>query len=109
MVFYGILLWMCSLIFSILEVGYYTRQSDGELRNVVNSISYPGQEYRNIPEWTWQLLWTVRHSLGDFDFSAATYLEPFEAKLYWIVWAFIVFITCIVFLNFIIAEVSSSY
>lgn len=48
-------------------------------------------------------------SLGDFDFGAVSYLEPLEAKLYWVFWMFVVFVTCIVFLNFIIAEVSSSY
>lgn len=53
MVFYLILLWMCSLIFTILEVGFYKRQSSASLRNVLNSISYPGQEYRNIPEPFW--------------------------------------------------------
>lgn len=48
-------------------------------------------------------------SLGDFDVGAASNLKPLEAKIYWIVWFFVVFVTCIVFLNFIIAEVSASY
>ena len=109
MIFYAILLWMCSLIFTILEVGFYKRQSSAALRDVPNSISYPGQEYKSIPEFTWQFLWTIRMSLGDFDFGVATYLDPFAANIYWTVWIIVVFVTCIVFLNFIIAEVSSSY
>ena len=56
-----------------------------------------------------QLFATLRLSLGDFDFSEATLLDPFANKLYWITWLFCIFLTTIVFLNFVIAEVSSSY
>jgi len=42
MLFYAILLWLCSLIFSILEVGNYKKQPTQELRNVLLGISYPG-------------------------------------------------------------------
>ena len=48
-------------------------------------------------------------SLGDFNFDAATLLDPFENIVYWFVWFSIITISCIIFLNFIIAEVSSSY
>lgn len=33
----------------------------------------------------------------------------FEVIMFWIIWVIIVMVTCIIFLNFIIAEVSSSY
>jgi hypothetical protein len=36
-------------------------------------------------------------------------LNEFENILYWITWLVLVILTCIIFLNFIIAEVSSSY
>ena len=48
-------------------------------------------------------------SLGDFDFTAAILLDPFYNIIYWIMWISIVSMTCVIFLNFIIAEVSSSY
>jgi multisubunit Na+/H+ antiporter MnhE subunit len=47
--------------------------------------------------------------LGDFDFDAANFLTPAENHLYWAIWLMIVLLTCIVFLNFIIAEASASY
>jgi predicted Holliday junction resolvase-like endonuclease len=47
--------------------------------------------------------------LGDFGFGEVVYLEPMEAVIYWLVWIMVCVITCIVFLNFIIAEVSTSY
>ena len=52
---------------------------------------------------------TLRVSLGDFDFEASTLLEENENILYWIIWLLVVIMTCIVFLNFIIAEASASY
>ena len=48
-------------------------------------------------------------SMGDYDFDGANYLEPNLNRIYWCCWALIVAITCIIFLNFIIAEASASY
>lgn len=48
-------------------------------------------------------------SMGDYDFEGANYLESDLNRIYWFCWALIVAITCIIFLNFIIAEASASY
>lgn len=47
--------------------------------------------------------------MGDFGFDAAILLDDAENIIYWFVWLLIVIITCIIFLNFIIAEASASY
>ena len=47
--------------------------------------------------------------MGDFDFEASMYLQPRENLLYWLIWVMVVVMTCIIFLNFIIAEASASY
>ena len=52
---------------------------------------------------------TLRIAMGDFDFEASTYLTPQENALYWLIWLMVVVMTCIIFLNFIIAEASASY
>jgi hypothetical protein len=52
---------------------------------------------------------TLRYSLGDFDFEASTYLNEPENIIYWLMWFLTVIMTCVVFLNFIIAEASNSY
>jgi len=52
---------------------------------------------------------TFRGSLGDFDFEASTYLSSSENYLFWFIWFISVIFTCIIFLNFIIAETASSY
>ena len=51
----------------------------------------------------------LRTSLGDFDFEASGYLTTKENLLFWLIWLIIVCMTCIIFLNFIIAEASASY
>ena len=48
-------------------------------------------------------------SLSDFDFTASIYLTKEENYIYILAWLAVVLMTCIVFLNFIIAEVSNSY
>lgn len=47
--------------------------------------------------------------MGDFDFGASYYLSTSENILFFIIWVVVVVLTCIIFLNFIIAEASNSY
>lgn len=47
--------------------------------------------------------------MGDYDFDGANDLKDVENIVYWICWLLMVTITCIIFLNFIIAEASNSY
>lgn len=70
---------------------------------------YPGSEYNHVGKMLGYVLSTLRISLGDFSFVAPQYLEQDENVLYWIVWFALVLVTCIIFLNFIIAEASNSY
>jgi hypothetical protein len=51
----------------------------------------------------------MRISMGDYDFDGANDLDDIENIVYWICWLLMVTITCIIFLNFIIAEASNSY
>ena len=49
-------------------------------------------------------------STGDFSIiGSALYLDPMENFIFWLCWVIIVVVTCIVFLNFIIAEAGHSY
>lgn len=69
----------------------------------------PNVEYEKIGLLFGYILSTLRLSLGDFDFGASIYLTTEENILYWIIWFIVILLTCIVFLNFIIAEASASY
>lgn len=55
------------------------------------------------------IIYVMRASIGDFDFGASEYLTKGENFIFWIVWALIVIILCIIFLNFIISEIGASY
>lgn len=68
-----------------------------------------GGEYDYLGLFLGYIILVLRMSLGDFDFEASEYLNKEENILFWIIWLLVVLITCIVFLNFIIAEASDSY
>lgn len=70
---------------------------------------YPGIEYKVVGLFIGNIIQTLRMSLGDFGFDAAMELAPQENYIYWVVWSLILLVTCIIFLNFIIAEASASY
>lgn len=69
----------------------------------------PGQEYFHIGKFLGYFITTLRISMGDFDFAASQYLDYEENIMFWILWVVVVYVACIIFLNFIIAETSKSY
>jgi len=85
---------MFSLVFSILAVNR-------------------SEEYNHIGHFMGNVFTTLRLSLGDFDFSIlqdpAYPLTPAEHIIYWTNWVIMVIFSLLIFLNFIIAEVSNSY
>ena len=74
-----------------------------------NILRYPGDEYKGIPSILKNFFIIMRFSIGDFDFDAVGYLSPFDRKIFYLTWVIIVFLTCIIILNFVIAEVNQSY
>ena len=107
--FYLILIWVTTLIFNVLELGNFEKSRSANLRKITKNPTYPGKEYQYLPAFLKQALSVIRISLGDFDFAESSELDPYQNRIFWIVWLFIVLVTCIIFLNFIIAEVSASY
>ena len=115
--FYIILLVKFSCILSILGVGNYDITDNEALKELIKESQesdertddYPGYEYLDINKFSQNIVTILRFSLGDYDFGPINHLSAFERTMFWIVWVIIVLMTCIVFLNFIIAEVSYSY
>jgi len=115
--FYGILLLFFCLIFAVLGVGNH--RQEGHFQDMYNSLieeegedppsDFPNEEYKWINPLMGYLFSALRTSLGDNDFSASTYLTVPENYLFWVLWFLVTTITCIIFLNFIIAEASASY
>ena len=57
-----------------------------------------------------EFIWTLRISLGDFAaIEASEVLTQAESIIFWLAWLLTVTVTCIIFLNFIVAEASASY
>jgi len=96
---------MLSLIFGVIGLNNFSR--DPSVLEGLTSI--PGSEYSHIGLFLGNMLTIIRISVGDFDFSGSSFLDHKLNIIYWMVWVIIIFIMCIIFLNFIIAEASASY
>lgn len=71
---------------------------------------YPGAEYYHVHLFFGNLFSTIRLSMGDFGaIDAAQYLSKEDIWIFWIIWFINVIVTCVIFLNFIVAEASESY
>ena len=96
--FYIVLILMLSLIFDVISPNDAT-------------------EYKNVSRFTGDFLTTLRLSLGSFDFAVLAdnsaiggyTLDPIQHVIYWACWVFMILFSLLIFLNFIIAEVSNSY
>lgn len=84
---------------------------DGCMHDYSNlSSEAPGFEYAKIGKFVGNFIDIMRISMGDFGvIGAVQYLEIQETILFWIVWFLAVFVNCIIFLNFIVAEAGNSY
>ena len=48
--------------------------------------------------------------MGDFSaIPPSKELNSYEQQIFWIMWLFSVIVTCIIFLNFVVAEACASY
>lgn len=123
LIFFFIQIVIFSVIYGILAVNNYKSPQDENILNMIklkydqastdafefDGQQYPGFEYKHLSLFLANIIRTMRFSLGDFEFGSILHLNTFESALFWITWLITVLMTCIVFLNFIIAEVSESY
>lgn len=117
--FFTILLIMLAMTLAVLGLGnenvkgkfqeYYRAEMTRDPEYDGEVVLYHGSEYRVVGKFFGYVLTLLRISLGDFGFESSQYLEADENHLFWVLWLLMVFITCIIFLNFIIAETGKSY
>jgi len=79
----------------------------GMALNVLSQNLQP--EYGAMSKATAGIFSALRISIGDFDFTQLEILTKEENQLYWVVWGLVFLMGCLIFLNFIIAEVGESY
>ena len=72
---------------------------------------YLGIEYLDIDRLVGNIIDTLKLSLGDFGsvIAGSVDLNKEDNWIYWIVFMMVFILTCVIFLNFIIAEASASY
>ena len=74
------------------------------------SAGSPGIEYEKVGLLMGNIFSVMRLSMGDFGcITAADYLKPFENYVFWMIFLLNAVITCIIFLNFIVAEAGNTY
>lgn len=108
---------MLSQLFSILQLGVGLEGQDsgksGKRKKMIEAMlnNEVGQEYKFTGLWIGQMLWTLRASIGDFSvIDASPFIEnSWENHIFWACFFFVVFSSCVVLLNFIVAEASQSY
>jgi len=109
MLLYVILVYMFSLILGVLGWQNYTRDTE-QWSAMQESMKYPGVEYHHIGRFLGNIVTIARMSIGDNDFAASPYMSDHTTNLLvWLLWAGLLFIMVIIFLNFIIAEACASY
>ena len=126
LLFFFIMIFLFSQVMNVIGVGnpdlhdsetrqnefrHYTEYVERMAKdNAFEAPGVPGEEYAAMRSvFLSNIMNVLRMSLGDFDFDAAAALSPEENTLFWVLWLCVVFASCIVFLNFIIAEASASY
>jgi hypothetical protein len=90
--FFTLLISMFSLVFDVITIN-----------------SSP--DYVKVGTFVGSLIGTLRLSLGDTDFNFLEddHMDTDQHYLFWICWVVVVIFSALIFLNFIIAEVSNSY
>jgi hypothetical protein len=107
MIFFCIIVGIFSLTIGVL--GYHNKTVNKELWEKARATSVPGEEYDQIGLFWGNIITIIRWSVGDNDFSGVSLLKKENQVLFWICWVIVLYIMCIIFLNFIIAEASASY
>jgi len=108
-ILYTMILLIFGLILGVIDWGQYEYNDNEDTRGIQYTTTGPDKEYMLLHKLLARFFHIMRLSVGDFNFDASTYLNDFENNMYWGVYVMCLFLTCIIFMNFIIAEVSATY
>ena len=122
LLFYMILILMIGQCYAVLGLGnnylkveetYVNRKGEEDvyMKRVSPTI---GTEHNTIGLHWAEMMWTLRMSMGD-NTGIKVFKKPGfkltgeENYIFWVIWILTVVVTCVIFLNFIVAEASASY
>jgi hypothetical protein len=116
--FYLILITLFSQLLAVLGLGnnYDSCKTPEDLLNPDRTCESEEEKMTRLAEYNaiglhlGEWAWTLRLSMGDFSaIGPSSSLEGAENWIFWFTWGLIVIVTCVIFLNFIVAEASASY
>lgn len=107
--FYSILIILFGVILAILDYGNYEFSDNEVTRGIQQTATGPDREYLMVDKLVAKFIVVLRVSIGDFGFDTSTYLNELQNQLYWVTFLLMCTICCIIYMNFIIAEVSATY
>ena len=120
--FYGIIIVLFSMLISVLGIGnpniepdfkseFYDKTYSSKKDELEARSDIPNKEYDHITLIVGHMIDIIKVSVGDFGIiSKSMYtVDTATNVLFWISWFVIALVSCIIFLNFIIAEASASY
>lgn len=107
--FYVLILVLFACLLSIIDWGNFEFSDDPDVRFLEYNGSGIGDEYVKLSKFLARVVAILRISMGDLDFAASDFLNPFENHCFWFVLILSIIVTNVIFMNFIIAEVSTSY
>lgn len=106
--FYFILILLFSQLFAVVGLGNRNLRTD--LSPSKREDLELALDYNTIGLHAGEFMWTLRMSMGDFAaIDESMSLQEAENITFWLLWLATVIVTCIIFLNFIVAEASASY
>jgi hypothetical protein len=115
MLFFTILIIMLAQVMAVIQIGR-SKELVKMMKADTASFDYEkyadvtGNEYVRTGLWVGEIFWTLRAAIGDFAvIDASTDLGSFANFCFWFGFLIIVFMSCVIFLNFIVAEASNSY
>jgi len=113
--FYLLITILFSMLFSVLGLGNIDVAGKFRDEYYKTGKEIPDDdgvtEYKHIGLVLGNMIDVIKMSMGDFGvINKSIYTKDLKENLvFWMVWSIIALVTCIVFLNFIIAEASASY
>jgi hypothetical protein len=126
--FYTIMLFFFSLLFAVLGMGNF--KLNKELNGIEGRLLKGGgkgggggggaasanqdgdipAEFQSIGLLVGEFMWTFQISMGNFSLiPSISNLSLLESQIFWLLWFITTLMTCIVFLNFVVAEAMGSY
>lgn len=97
MCFYLIIIFFFSL--NLVVLGF-----DNPDARIEKDRVWPPNEYGEIGKFAANVITVIRFSIGDNNFDTVYMMREQNQRIFWIIYAIIVYLTIMILLNFLIAE-----